>query len=62
MKSEQPKMIELHDNQLKEYDNAIIIISNGMAYVKELPNFGITEIHTRDGKVVKGDVKTSFKI
>ncbi|MGX6994046.1 hypothetical protein CBF34_07125 [Vagococcus penaei] len=62
MKSEQPQLIDKQKHALTEHDNAIVILSNGMAYLKELPQYGTIEIQVRDGKVVKGDVRTGFKI
>lgn len=62
MKSEQPQIIDKDKHCLTEHDNAIVILSNGLAYLKELPDFGTIEIQVRDGKVVKGETKVSFKI
>lgn len=62
VKSEQPKLIDLDKTNLKELDNVVVIISNGNAYLKQLPNYGVTEIHTKNGKVVKGDCRTGWII
>lgn len=59
---EQPKMIDLDNETIKSYDNAIVLISNGATYFLQLPDFGTTEIITKNGKIVTGRIIKNWKV
>lgn len=57
------KQINAND-LMKDYaDNVIIVVSNGVAYVKELPNYGKTAVTltNSDGKVMYIEEETKVK-
>ena len=56
------EQIDLTSLETEKCDNSIIIVTEGKAYLKQLPQYGVVEIHTREGKVVKGDDRTGWKL
>ncbi|MBP1040382.1 hypothetical protein I6N95_05075 [Vagococcus sp. BWB3-3] len=54
--------VDLKNLETAQCSGSIIIVSEGKAYIKKLPQFGIVEIQTRDGKVVKGEDHTGWKL